>query len=453
MTFEMGRNDSRRNQYYSAFLENCMLACATRMSTSPGIRALGPKYAEQASAQVTQELQRPNVATLQGFLLLSDFEATRGRDRIGYIYSGIGCRMVFDLGLQESCSDLINRGKMSQAEGLSRHILFLGAFVYDKLWSLYLGRPSSIPISYLTSAQRRIAEQGWEIPATLIGWAGLSADISEVTDILNSDTPLDWHSLDSLAELDNRISQRCVALPDHLQLNESRVSDLTASAYGLNIQFRGIRILVNRILTKGIMHNSNSLASPQRERIQHSRNVMRENAITIAKMVYVYQQIFGIENVITVMLDNMYVATALLISHILRMEQQDPMLPPNPSTEMDVRWLRCLADMLQKAQKHYQVTSRMRYTLCNLVAGTSLAGTFGSWTNDIGTQRDVQATALNSNNSLADGLVLQGYDAQSDFLLQNPFDTDQGLIFQDMDMSNMNPMMSWILSPTEGSRH
>jgi hypothetical protein len=58
------------------------------MSTSPGVRALGPKYADQASSYITQELPRPNVATLQGFLLLSDFEATRGRDRLGYIYCG-----------------------------------------------------------------------------------------------------------------------------------------------------------------------------------------------------------------------------------------------------------------------------------------------------------------------------------------------------------------------------
>lgn len=84
MTFEMGRNAPARSQYYSEFLENCILACATRMSTSAGIRALGPRYAEQASSLVIQELQRPNVATLQGFLLLSDFEATRGRDRLGY---------------------------------------------------------------------------------------------------------------------------------------------------------------------------------------------------------------------------------------------------------------------------------------------------------------------------------------------------------------------------------
>ena len=426
----MGRNSPVRSQYYSEFLENAILACATRMSTSPGIRALGPKYADQASSQITQELQRPNVATLQGFLLLSDFEATRGRDRIGYIYSGIGCRMVFDLGLQESCSELINRGKMSPAEGLSRHILFLGAFVYDKLWSLYLGRPSSIPVSHLVSAQRRIAEQGWEIPATLLAWAGLAADISEVTDILNSETPLDWRSLEALVELDTRISQRCVGLPGSLQLDESRVSDLPASAYGLNIQFRGIRIVLHRLLSKAITHNGNSIANPQRERIQHSRNVMRENAISIARMASVYQQIFGIENVITVMLDNVYVAAALLISHILRTEQQDPILPTTSSLEMDVRWLRCLADMLQKAQKHYPVTSRMRYTLCNLVADTSLAGMFGSWASN--SQMDSQASTLPSSDAFADNLTNPSFAEQSEFLLQTPFETDQGLIFQDM---------------------
>ena len=430
MTFEMGRNSPLRSQYYSEFLENAILACATRMSTSSGIRALGPKYADQASSQITQELQKPNVATLQGFLLLSDFEATRGRDRLGYIYSGIGCRMVFDLGLQESCSELINRGKMSPSEGLSRHILFLGAFVYDKLWSLYLGRPGSIPVSHLTSAERRIAEQGWDVPATLLAWAGLGADISEVTDILNSDTPLDWGSLEGLVELDARIHQRCASLPSSLQLNESRVSDLPASGYGLNIQFRGIRIVLHRLLSKAIIHNTNGIASPQRERIQHSREVMRENAISIARMASVYQQIFGIENVITVMLDNVYVAASILISHILRIEQQDPTMAPSASLEMDVRWLRCLADMLQKAQKHYPVTSRMRYTLCNLVAGTSLAGIFGSWASNV--QTDSQASALPSSDALVDNFTNTGFNEQPDFLMQNPFDNDQGLIFQDM---------------------
>ena len=355
--------------------------------------------------------------------------------------------MVFDLGLHESSSELIARGKMSAAEALSRHILFLGAFVYDKLWGLYLGRPSVIPISHLTSAQRRVAEQGWSIPATLSAWVGLTADISEVTDILNSDTPLDWRSLDGLTDLDTRISQRGAALPGYLKLNENQISDLPASGYGLNIQFRGIRIVLHRLLSKALTHTANNMGSPQAERIQHSRNIMRENAICIARLASVYQQIFGIENVITVMLDNMYVAAALLVSHILRAKQQESTVHTDASLNKDVRWLQCLADMLQKAQHHYPVTSRMRYTLCNLVAGTHLSGIFGSWTNEKPAQ-DTQTT-VQPGDAFASNFPNQSVQEQSDFLLQNPFDIDQISMFQDMDMTNMNNMMTWILSPTD----
>ena len=356
--------------------------------------------------------------------------------------------MVFDLGLHESTSELIARGKMSPAEALSRHILFLGAFVYDKLWGLYLGRPSAIPISHLTSAQRRVAEEGWEVPATLSAWVGLSADISAVTDILNnSDTPLDWRSLDGLAELDIRISQRCAALPGYLKLNENQISDLPASGYGLNIQFRGIRIVLHRLLSKALTHNANHMDSPQAERIQRSRNIMRENAICIARLASVYQQIFGIENVITVMLDNMYVAAALLISHIIRAKQKESTLHPDISLDKDVRWLQCLADMLQKAQHHYPVASRMRYTLCNLVEGTHLSGIFGSWKSERPAQDAQTTTQL--GDAFANNFPNQSVHEQSEFLLQNPFDIDQGSMFQDMDMTNMNNVMTWILSPTD----
>lgn len=86
--FERGRMNGARSDYYSEFLENSLLACATRMSTSPDIRSLGSKYAERATALVTTELQDPHIASLIGFLLLSDFESTRGRNRLGYMYCG-----------------------------------------------------------------------------------------------------------------------------------------------------------------------------------------------------------------------------------------------------------------------------------------------------------------------------------------------------------------------------
>ena len=86
--FEAGRESIGRSEYYSPFLEHTILACATRMSTSEAVRTLGAQYADRAKAETAVELENPNIATLQGFLMLSDFEATRGRDRLGYMYCG-----------------------------------------------------------------------------------------------------------------------------------------------------------------------------------------------------------------------------------------------------------------------------------------------------------------------------------------------------------------------------
>jgi hypothetical protein len=86
--FTRHRAASKRSQYYSSFLEHALLACTTRVSTSAAVRKLGRPYAERAKKEVVFELEQPTIASLQGFLLLSDFEATSARDRVGWMYSG-----------------------------------------------------------------------------------------------------------------------------------------------------------------------------------------------------------------------------------------------------------------------------------------------------------------------------------------------------------------------------
>lgn len=85
--FERGRKRRIRSQWYSDFLEHVMLASASRVSTSPTVRALGARYATLAKNSIVYELEHPNIASLQGFMLLSDFEATRGKNRLGYMYA------------------------------------------------------------------------------------------------------------------------------------------------------------------------------------------------------------------------------------------------------------------------------------------------------------------------------------------------------------------------------
>ena len=78
----------RPSQYHSKFLEDAILACSSRMSSSAAIRRLGQKFVDRAKASLVQQLESPTIASLQGLLLVGDFESTSGRERIGWTYGG-----------------------------------------------------------------------------------------------------------------------------------------------------------------------------------------------------------------------------------------------------------------------------------------------------------------------------------------------------------------------------
>lgn len=84
-----------RTQYYSKFLENTLLACASRASTSTAIRNLQKSYIDRAVKDIPMELEYPTLATVGGFLLLADCEATRRRDRLGWTYMGQSLFVVY----------------------------------------------------------------------------------------------------------------------------------------------------------------------------------------------------------------------------------------------------------------------------------------------------------------------------------------------------------------------
>lgn len=85
MTHQATGNQSR---WYSKFLENAMLACGTRLSTSKSVRALGSKYCEWAKDEALKAMSEPTPANLQGFLVLSEYEVTQGNLRPGWMFCG-----------------------------------------------------------------------------------------------------------------------------------------------------------------------------------------------------------------------------------------------------------------------------------------------------------------------------------------------------------------------------
>ena len=86
--FMSGLSLKKRSQYYSEFLEDAILTFSSRHSTSSAVRKLGDKYAQRCKTRIGMELEDPKISSLQGLLLLGDFETTRGRARIGWTYCG-----------------------------------------------------------------------------------------------------------------------------------------------------------------------------------------------------------------------------------------------------------------------------------------------------------------------------------------------------------------------------
>jgi hypothetical protein len=75
-------------KYYSVALEDAMLACGSRNSTSSAIRKLGRKLVSRAKARLSTELERPTITSIQTCLLVSNFESGAGRSQAGWTYCG-----------------------------------------------------------------------------------------------------------------------------------------------------------------------------------------------------------------------------------------------------------------------------------------------------------------------------------------------------------------------------
>lgn len=138
-------------EFGSKFLLNSIFACASKFSTKPELREtfgnseeVGFRFFQRCDELIVQEnlLLRPSLATIVGLLLLGSTYVARGVTTKGWLLTGYALRMVYDLGLH------IDR-KTPDDKAIEEEVrkrIFWGAFVCDKLQSLYLGRPFAIKL-------------------------------------------------------------------------------------------------------------------------------------------------------------------------------------------------------------------------------------------------------------------------------------------------------------------
>lgn len=142
--FDDDRRD-HRTRYYSGFLHVCILAMGFRFSdkSRPDMQHIALPNREnllhrEAKSMLDLELQRPGgLPSIAALLILADSEAGVGRDNVGWMYAGMAMRLCYDLGLH---LDGRNAG-LSQREMDVRRVALLSCVIYDRYWSLFLGRP------------------------------------------------------------------------------------------------------------------------------------------------------------------------------------------------------------------------------------------------------------------------------------------------------------------------
>ncbi|KAF4414879.1 hypothetical protein FACUT_13890 [Fusarium acutatum] len=135
--------------YCSAFMLNAIFACCSKFSPRPDVRddpddasSVGRRFFKRCDELLSSDslLTRPHMSTIVGLVLLGSTYNARGETSKGWLYTGYALRMVYDLGLH-----LDPKQTTEDPEEIEiRRRVFWGAFVCDKLQSLYMGRPVAI---------------------------------------------------------------------------------------------------------------------------------------------------------------------------------------------------------------------------------------------------------------------------------------------------------------------
>jgi hypothetical protein len=292
-------------------------------------------------------------------------------------FEGIACRLLFDLGLHQDCSDLVRTGHLSEIEAAIRRQAFFSSMVNERLWCIYLGRPSLIKVSDFSTPRPKITDSSFEIQ-TQAAWVDLSLMSSEISDIFNCPSLVDEQTIRRLLEVDARLHSWHDSLPHALKSSDGYGTQLHPCVFALHMQFCGIQILVYRtsIMTRRkfspAAFSEEEICRLRGHTLQQSRSTYHYNAVRIARLLATFKKKVGLERVPTVMLDNIYIATIALISYVSRSAST------GEEFEADIQWIVLLLDALEALQMHYPVAVRMRLTLSDVLQRSWLANSANS---------------------------------------------------------------------------
>lgn len=142
-------NPKPNSSYCSIELVYAICALGARMVDEETIFNKSQIYFQEAKKLTLSKLAEPSITSMQSFLLLAFYEICSGNNSSGWMLSGNGIRMGFDLGFQLNPETwfLKSNEKISSLNVAIRSRIFWGCYLADHFISLLLGRPSILKMS------------------------------------------------------------------------------------------------------------------------------------------------------------------------------------------------------------------------------------------------------------------------------------------------------------------
>lgn len=378
--FEEGK-ETGMGPFYSGFLHICILAAGYRFAdkTRPDIIAISLPNREstlhrEAKMLLDYEMERPGGITfIAALLILGDLEVGCGRDNVGWLYSGMACRLCFDIGLHQDRSD---SGLVQRDIEIGRLTLW-ACVVYDRYWALFLGRPTALKPDDLEiydlsekfnrlGASPSAGSEGsleTQIYQALIEVMELAGRITEIMDkVPNRSSSLDRVLYLQMSALDRELESLYKRLPLHLKYTSENASSAPFSFFLLHQQYYSSKILLHRQFARyeDIVDDGERPYGDLNVDGSHlsafSRETCTQCAGRIAQLYWQHRKRFDTRKIFVTGLQHAGNAATALVAAIA--SSTDRVL-----NDKNMRYLECLTAALKDMTETYQPAERMATVL------------------------------------------------------------------------------------------
>ncbi|KAH7068282.1 fungal-specific transcription factor domain-containing protein [Paraphoma chrysanthemicola] len=372
------------SKLYSEVLVNSMCAVGASLTSRHCVELPEPLvdfFASRARALLDVELNSPTLSTVQSLGILSGVESIRTLDARGWLYSGMAVRLATDLGLHLDNQAYVDAGILDPEEATLRRVVFWGAFIHERMWSLYLGRPVSLNENAITTPPyvATITEQkfwrpyideyeDFDFPALIDpieelhrNNATLCAKMARIRDTLYSDAVVSVLGAQQLHDFASSMRAELMdwhkSLPESLEVDLASVSSFyVPHVLQLHMQYHTVMILANRPFFAATTATLPDVAFSDP---MVGQPACTDSARAIAKLLQIYRRLYSFRriNIQAVHL----VFTASLIHVLNACEAAEPSLRNSAWKDLEV-----CQQALSDLSKGYHSATRAREVVAGI---------------------------------------------------------------------------------------